>query len=170
MRAFPALLSFLLLSLLASSALAERSEAALKRFRREMWEINDYAAKMNTADHRQKEKRGFADAIFELRTVVDRMKAVQIDDLPEDLKLTFARVVDTQVKMMALFADWPPKAEDWEVYLRIQAAVIPDYWKDLSGKLKVLMKENDANGYKLAALSKKYGFEYRSDEVRSAAR
>jgi hypothetical protein len=170
MRISAALLPSLLVFLVASSSLAENPEAALRRFRAEMWAINDQAVKMSTEDHRQNEKRGMADSIFEVRKVVKRMSAVPTGGLPEDLKSTFEQTVDTQVKMMALFADWPQKAEDWEVYLRIQAAVIPDFWKDLSGKMKALMKENEDNGRKLAVLSKKYGFEYRSADARSAAR
>ncbi len=140
--------------LACAAALPARADAPLEGFKKELTAFNAF-----TKQQEGKTAENPMAGIAMIRNLVDRLKTVKTDGLPEDLKAGFSEFVATISKMSELLKDWPEKVEDIEPYVKKRLAEDPKFMETMEDKIAALDKEMQPAIQKLEELGKKYGLE-----------
>ena len=137
-----------LTSFLSSAVLARDEKTALEEFKKDITTLNTWH------DEREKEFKGPLDAVNALGEMSTKLKAINTDGLPADVKDPWIGLLAGLDKVLALTAELPKDAE--ALTKKFQD---PAFMQAFGTKMEAIEKEVKPHAEKLQAAGKKYGIE-----------
>lgn len=147
-------LAVLALALAPALPLRADASARLEKFKKELATFNAFSKEQEC-----KAAENPMAGIAMIRNLVERLKDVKTEGLPEDLKSGFEQFVGTLSKMGDILKDWPEKVEDIEPYIQKRLAEDPKFMQAMEDRIAALDKEMQPAIQKLEELGKKYALE-----------